>query len=270
MALRRINSAALILAAVFVCGCATAPGNPTFDVSAHDARKALGEMRDSRRKLERPVIVLDGLGPPAASWILSHEVRRLTGDRRVIGVTFVFTGSFEDCRRRLIDAVERHFPSDDPHATREVDVIAVSMGGVVARYAASPPPSVVGKRLSMARLFTISSPHRGAAMASLPPVLGRLQLDMREDSRFLRALDRRDGGATYELYPYVRLGDRIVGETNAAPAGVRPLWLPNLLLEGAHVMCWTDPRIIADIARRLRGETPFATLPGSPLPRRRA
>jgi hypothetical protein len=27
-----------------------------------------------------------------------------------------------------------------------------------------------------------------------------------------------------------------------------------------------DPRILADIARRLRNETPFSTLPAAPLP----
>ena len=247
-------------------GCATTPANPSFDVSAHEARRALGEMRSTPRALDRPVVVLDGLGLPGASWLLAPEVRRVTGDRRVIGVTFAFADSFEECRRRLVDAVEERFPCDDRGATREVDVIAVSMGGVVARYAAAPPPGARGKRLRVARIFSISSPHRGAAMADLPLPLGRLQRDLRTDSRFLRELAARERAGAYELYPYVRLGDAIVGEGNATPAGVRPLWLPNLFLEGAHLTCWTDPRILADIARRLRGETPFAVVPGRPLP----
>ena len=38
-------------------------------------------------------------------------------------------------------------------------------------------------------------------------------------------------------------------------------------LQGAHLMASKDPRIVADIARRLRGEPPFATTPAEPLPR---
>jgi pimeloyl-ACP methyl ester carboxylesterase len=251
-----------------LAGCTTAPTNPSFDLTATDARRALREMRDAPRTLERPVVVLDGIGPPLASWLLTERLRRAVGDDRVVGVTFVFAGSFDECRRRVIEAVERRFPSADPDYTREVDVVAVSMGGVVARYAAAPPPVSRGKRLKIARLFTISSPHRGAEMAALPALLGRLQLDMREDSRFLRRLQRREAeGMNYELFPYARLGDRVVGERNAAPVGHTLLWLPNLPLEAAHLLCYTDPRIIADIARRLRREEPFADARPEPLPK---
>lgn len=254
--------------ALVLAGCSTSPRNPSFDLSAADARRVLREMGDSPRKLQRPLVVLDGIGPPLASWMLTNRLKRAVGDDRVIGVTFVFAGNFDDCRRRVIDAVERRFPGDDPDFTREVDVVAVSMGGVVARYAAAPPAGSRGKRLSIARLFTISSPHRGAEMAALPALLGRLQLDMREDSSFLRRLARREAaGLEYELVAYARLGDRVVGEWNAAPAGQTPLWLPNLPLEPAHLMCYMDARIVADIARRLRREEPFADDPPEPLPK---
>jgi pimeloyl-ACP methyl ester carboxylesterase len=256
------------LAAFCLLGCATAPRNPSFDVSALNARRALREMRDSPRLLERPVVVLDGLGPPVASWLLAARLKHLTGDDRFVGVNFAFTGSFDDCRRRLIEAVERRFPGGDPLVTREVDVVAVSMGGVVARYAAAPPAGAAGKRLRIARLFTISSPHRGAELAALPALLGRKQLDMREESRFLRRLAEREAqAASYEVFPYTRLGDLVVGERNTAPPGLTPLWVPNLLLEPAHLGCFADPRIIADIVRRLRGEPSFATEPLEPLPR---
>ena len=168
----------------------------------------------------------------------------------------------------MIEAVERRYPSSDPNETREVDVVAVSMGGVVARFAANPLPGAAGKRLRVARLFTISSPHRGAQMAALPALLGRKQLDMRQGSPFLSDLARREAeGTAYQLVPYARLGDVIVGARNAAPAGVTPLWLPSLPLEPAHLGSSNDPRIVADIARRLRGESPLATDPRQPLPK---
>jgi hypothetical protein len=258
------------LLALLLAGCGTSPRNPSFDVSATDARRVLREMRESPRRLERPVVVLDGFGPPLASWILTPNLKRTLGDDRVIGVTFAFAESFEECRRRVTDALQRHFPSDDPDFTREVDVVAFSMGGVVARYAAAPPATSHGRRLRIARLFTISTPHRGADLAALPGLLGRLQLDMRPNSDFLTRLDRRTTAGPeqgrYELVAYTRLADRVVGERNAAPPGHTPLWLPNLPLEPSHLGCFTDPRIIADIARRLRREAPLAAGPPAPLP----
>jgi pimeloyl-ACP methyl ester carboxylesterase len=267
MSSRKYIAIALVALWMAAGGCATRPANRSFDVSATDARRALREMRNWPRPLERPVVVLDGLGPPMASWLLAGELKRVLGDDSVLGVTFAFSDTFDNCRSHLVRAVEKHFPSDDPLLTAEVDVVAVSMGGVVARYAATPPGGTPGKRLKVARLFTISSPHRGAQLAALPALLGRKQIDMREGSPFLRDLARREReSADYEIVPYARLGDGVVGEHNAAPAGRTPRWLPNLPLEPAHLACFTDPRIVADIVRRLRGEPPFSTDPPEPLP----
>ena len=265
----RLPTFAVVLTSWCAAGCATTPANPSFALSATDARKELREMRESPRPLERPVVVIHGLGPPVGSWVLARELRRLTSDDRVVEVSYDYLGPMDAARRSVVDAVDRHFPCNDPTFTREVDVVAISMGGVVARHAAAPMgASARGKRLKIARLFTISSPHRGADMAALPALLGRTQIDLRAGSAFLRDLERREAdGPAYEILPYARLGDHVVGEANAAPAGMTPFWVPNILLEGAHLMAFSDPRILADIARRLRGETPFASLPAQPLPK---
>ena len=255
-----------------LCGCSTAPDNRSFDLSATDARKALREMRESPLPLERPVVVVHGLGPPFGSRMVANELRRLTRDRRVVTVSYDYLGTLAAAGRSVVHAVERHFPGNDPNFTREVDVVAISMGGVVARDAAAPPARTgagAGKRLKVARLFTISAPHRGAGLATaMPALLGRPQLDLRAGSSYLRDLERREADPLpYELVPYARLGDLIVGPRNAAPRGMTPIWVPNLLLEGAHLSAFSDPRILADIARRLRGEQPFATDPPEPLPK---
>jgi len=263
---RRIAPLGVLVFAVV--GCATAPQNPSFKLAATDARKELREMRESPRALQRPVVIVHGLGPPVGSWAIEHELRRVTGDDRIVTVSYDYLGSFEHARRQLVDQVERHFPGDDPAETREVDVVAISMGGLVARYAAAPPEGTAGKRLKVARLFTISTPHRGAVMAALPAVLGQTQVDLRQHSPFLQELaDREAKAPPYEVVPYARLGDCIVGERNAAPEGMTPLWVPNLLLEGSHLLAFSDPRIVGDIARRLRSEAPFATEPAEPLPK---
>jgi hypothetical protein len=118
------------------------------------------------------------------------------------------------------------------------------------------------------RLITVSSPHRGAAWARLP-ALSRLHADMRGTSPFLDELERAEATTTaddYELVPYVRLGDRIVGAHNAAPAGTNAWWLPNQPLNLAHFAVNRDPRVRADVARRLRGETPLTKTPPAAVP----
>ena len=263
-----------VLVALLGGGCAGhARTNPSFDLTAPAARGALRQMAASPRRLERPVVVLGGFGDPGvAPNYLAGEVRKLTGDRRVLPVSFGFWESLDDCRARVIRDVGRAFPCDDSEWTREVDVIAVSLGGVVARHAAAAPPAPSGRRLRVARLFTISSPHRGAAVAALPaiPFMGGLQTDLRRGSKFLRSLEQSEQPAAYPVYPYVRLGDSLVGAANAAPYGQDPWWVATPPLEGPHTFAYCDARIVADIVRRLRGEEPFAKEPPEPLPGRHA
>jgi hypothetical protein len=262
-----------ILAPLLVGGCLGQRSvNPSFPLTASQARAAMREMHRSPRLLDRPVVVLGGfnemsIGPNH----LASEVRRVTGDRRVLAISFGFCEPLDSCRRRVIRNVDAAFPNEDPLWTREVDVIAISMGGVVARDAAAPPRAPLGRRLNVARLFTISSPHRGASLATLPamPFVGGVQTDLRPGSKFLRALAQRGEPRAYPVYPYVRLGDVLVGAENAAPYGQDPWWVATPPLEAAHLMAFCDDRIMADIARRLRGEAPFAKDPPEPLPGRR-
>jgi len=259
--------------ALGAAGCAArAPQNPSFPISVDDARAALREMEAAPRPLERPVVVLGGFADPGVgAFVWDREVRRWSSDARVIGVSFTFRRDFDQCRRDVIAAVDRAFPTSDPDETIEVDVIGTSMGGLVARYAAAPVPGE-RRRLRVARLFTIASPHRGAELAGRLPPLTRLQRDMRPGSPFLRRLADAETraaatGDAYEIVPYVRLGDRTVGCDNAAPPGANPWWLANRPLEPPHSAASLDPRIRADVARRLRGETPLtigvpAGLPG--------
>lgn len=258
-----------MLALVLLSGCAgQRRSNPSFDITASQARRALREMAAARKPLRRPVIVLDGMGPPLAGAHFASAVRRAVGDGPVVPVQFAFCCSLEDCRRRVIATVERCFPSADPGWTTEVDVIANSMGGVVGRFAAAPPAAGrSGKRLRIARLFTISSPHRGANLAALPPLIGPLQIERRKNSASLRALEAREQPGSYELVAYVRRGDWIVGDANAAPDGLPVHWLPTPPLEDAHLLAFADPRIVADICRRLRDEEPFAAHSPEPLSR---
>jgi hypothetical protein len=261
----------LVSAMIFctvAAGCsADRPLNPSFAVPMADAKAALREMCDHPKALDRPVVIVGGIHDPG--FVVSRvarSIRRMTEpDELVESVSFFGSGSgtFDGCREHLIESVDTAFGSPGGDVTVEVDVIGFSMGGLVARHAARPRNDG-GKRLRIRRLFTISTPHRGARMASLPTLDDRV-LDMRAGSAFLAALDEDLVRADYEMFSYARLGDMIVGAENAAPPGRHPWWVANPPLSFAHLSTPHDPRIVADIARRLRGEEPLATLPAAPI-----
>ena len=99
--------------------------------------------------------------------------------------------------------------------------------------------------------------------------MSKLHADMRAASAFLQRLEQAEAATAeddYELVPYVRLGDRIVGTHNAARAGTTAWWLPNPPLNFAHFAVNRDPRVRADVARRLRGEPPLTKTPPAPVP----
>jgi hypothetical protein len=258
----------IFFAAFSIIGCAAPqPTNPSFPLGVDQAERALDYMSAHPRPLDRPLLVVGGfwdfnVSPPLYKW----HFHRISGDDRIVPVSIAFCGSFVECRAALIDAVDRAFPTDDPQFTTEVDVVGASLGGLAARFAAAPSPDPAHpRRLKIARLFSIASPQSGATMAA---DFGFTQFhrDMRPGSAFLQSLAREDAEATYELFPYVRLGDGIVGQQNAAPPNQAPLWLPTPPLQSAHAGAMTDPRILADIARHLRGEHPFSNSPAAPLP----
>ncbi len=272
MNLRKFSLLVSLAACLGGCGIRQ-PLNLSFPVGLDEARDALREMRVSPQPLQRPVIVLSGfLDPGLLAQSVVNDIRSTTTNGQFETAGFLFKGTFDDCREHVIAVVDKAFPNDDPRWTTEVDVIAISMGGVVARYAALPPDEDSDKkrppqrRLKIARLFTISSPHRGAEMAVWPS-FDRKQINMRPGSPFIKILNQAWPDRDYQLYAYVRDGDTVVGEQNAAPPGELAWWVSNKFLEGAHIGAHGDERILADIARRLRGEQPFTRYPPLPLPK---
>lgn len=247
--------------------CAARPQNPSFPVTFSQAGKAVDQMRSDPQPLSRPLVVIGGFGdlnisPP----LFKNFFQTISRDSQIITVSVGLCQSFHECRHKVIEEIDKVLPTTDPDFTAEVDVVGASLGGLVARYCAAPSDdSEHPRRLKIARLFSISSPHNGATLANLIAITA-YHRDLRPNSLFLQHLAEHDAEATYELYPYVRLHDELVGAKNAAPPGVDPLWLPNPPLTMAHLGAIIDVRILADIARRLRGEEPFTQFPATPLP----
>jgi hypothetical protein len=261
------NMTSILSIPFLLMACAAKPENPSFPISFSDAQKAVNEMRADPRPLARPLVIVGGFGDPNVSPPLFKSFfKSISCDQQIVTVSICFCQSFNECRQKVIEAVDKACPSNDPNFTAEVDVVGASLGGLAARYAATPSDDPAHpRRLKIARLFTISTPHTGATLAGLISITS-YHRDMRPNSHFLNKLAQQDAQATYELYPYVLLHDEIVGVHNAAPPGVDPFWLPNPPLTMAHFGAMIDPRILADIARRLRGEEAFTQLPATPLP----
>ena len=259
----------LIFVTLLLVGCsADDPLNPSFPLKLADAKAALKQMQANPKPLRRPLIVLGGWADPG---INAHRIRtgfeRLTGDDRIIGIAFLGDGNFEKCSQRTVARVEKYFPSSDPRWTTEVDVIGYSSGGLVARRAERPPPADAKprKRLRIARLFSISAPHQGCNWARIP-TFDRVRIEMRPGSELIQWLNAALPNTKYKMYNYVRLNDGVLGSAHAAPPGQRPWWVANQPFEDKHLGIADDPRVWADIARRLRDEKPYATFPPAPFP----
>ncbi len=240
--------------------------NPAFSIDADALAKERRRLRHNPRPLQRPVVVVSGWrAPGVAARMTANRLAAMTSERTVdfIPVSLFDVSCFADAANALIDAVERSFPCPDPAFTREVDVVAVSMGGLASRLAAAPRDALGAKasglrdkRLRIAHLFTLATPHCGASLADVlaPDTCAK---DMRKGSEFLAALDRAQAQDPLNIIPYARLRDGMVGAQNAAPPGMIPLWVdgpPTL----AHLSITLDKRIALDIALRLRDEKPIA------------
>ena len=249
--------------ALALSGCAPSPINPSFEVSIDAARADLRRMQSDLRPASRPIVVIGGYADPGVVCeSLAAELHRCIGpDAKIIPVSVGLCFTMDSARDRLLKCVQDACPSDDPSRTIDVDVVAVSMGGVVARYAAMPRE---GQRsLRITTLYTFASPHLGAKMAAVPSWESRV-VDMRSGSEFLKRLN--SAPRDYTIVPYARLGDAIVGARNTAPPDQTPWWVPTPPGASSHLSVYTDERIIADVARRIRGEPTLTHDPPAPLP----
>lgn len=262
------------LAALPLAGCrAHDEPNPAFTLAPETQRELMRTLGDRPVTLERPLLVIGGYrAPDPLVGSLRHRLLELTGaepDEIVTASTFLYS-RMEDAAQNALRVAEERFGTGEDGETVEVDVVGVSMGGLVARLAALPPEyrGFGGPRLRINRLFTIATPHRGSLLAEKMPIDQAVQ-DMLPASIFLTELEERLGEADYELLCYAALGDNVVPARWASPVGHPLHWVPGDRV-GTHLKVHEQPLILLDIARRLRGEAPIATgttpLPDSAYP----
>jgi pimeloyl-ACP methyl ester carboxylesterase len=229
----------------------------------HDARAVAAELarlRATPAPLPRPVVILSGYHTPVqVAWWVRVQLTRLTsgnpGD--FMTVSYPTRTRIEQAAEQSIAAVRNRW-----REPRDVDAVGISMGGLVARYAAlaperrthpARPTQVSDDRLRVSRLFTFATPHQGSIRAQkvAPDDAAR---DMKPGSPFLAALNahQRD----YPVVSYVHRGDNFVVPEAAAPPGQAAFTADGSRLM-SHFTTAHNPWFLVDIARRLRGEPPL-------------
>lgn len=203
--------------------------------------------------LVNPILALSGWRTPHVSAeLLRRRLRARLGvaDDRTLAVSFLWLHSIDDAAERLRRATADRFGvAPGGQATVAVDVVGLSMGGLVARRAAMVDAALPGPRLAIARLFTLGTPHRGAKLADLIRV-DENSRQMRAGSAWLARLDQALATADYELVCYARTNDWMVGATRTAPVGHTALWRRGVPIVAHHTL-GMDGVVLDDIARRL-------------------
>lgn len=264
----------LLLVALACAGCVhlSEPGHGG-PVTLASAREELKRLEHSPVPVRRPIVVLSGYHTPSmhASPLAAKLVKATSGrEQDVLLVSYPGLFNIDEVAQAAVEEVERRWPCEDADKTIEVDVVGVSMGGIIARWAALPPSERVragtaekpeatlntaGKRLNVVRLFTYASPHRGATLAKHLAIDDAAK-DLKPGSDLLATLDAAWERRGYEITCYAHTRDTIVGATNTAPPGVNPIWTDGTLAF-SHFAVVSNPMFISDTARRLRGEEPL-------------
>jgi pimeloyl-ACP methyl ester carboxylesterase len=209
--------------------------------------------------------VLSGYHSPHAQaehlrWVLQRHTHPKAP---LLAVSYTTRTKMADIVADALASIDKHFGLATP-----IDLVGISMGGLIARaistHAALPSQGgVIPARVpaNTRRAFTLASPHAGALLADkiTPNAAAK---DMKAGSDFLTALDKAQHAASYELCCYSRLRDGWVGAQRSAPPGHGVIWTSGAVW-GSHFTVTWDPRILADLCRRLRGESPLGA-PGTP------
>lgn len=248
--------------------------NPAVTTSPRDVERAIAEMLASKKSLARPVLILNGYhGWSGLAYSHRDRLATLTSKNRddFLAVSYAFATDIIDASTRVLNAVQERW-ADANGNVPQLDVLGISMGGLVARWCAMSPdaraklPVVAGQRggrsgstprlqLDIARLFTFASPHRGAILADkiAPDPAGQA---MKTDSKFVAAMNDEEvvrQTRIGEMICYTQLRDTWVGARNTSPPGVHPCWVDGPPLF-AHFTAARNPIVFADVARQLRNE----------------
>ncbi len=230
--------------------------NPTFHMDDDALATEAARMAREPKPLTRPVVILGGWHSPGlANWSVESVVRPATSGKSedFLSVTYPLSLSIKSAANIAVAAMQQRGLWG-----KDIDFIGVSMGGIIARALAAG--ALGHEPVPAQRIFTIATPHRGAKIAKVA-IIDSCAWDLRPGSKLLTKLNTDRNGGGPELFCYGALRDWWIGAPNTAPPGMHPRWIdvaPGLGRLCSHFAINHDRRVLLDIARRLRGETPIS------------
>lgn len=203
-----------------------------------ESYKVAHEGEGRARGPRHPVILLHGFAMNRTNWLWVGSRLAARGVGPLYGTSYFSPQSVRVSAQHLKNFVERVIARED---AARVDIVAHSLGGVVARYYIER----LGGARRVGRLVTIGSPHRGT-------LLGRLGLvpsarDLQAGSPLLDELGTPDPNVQYTSV-WSRADAIIIPPESAciAPAGQ-----DQIFDDLGHLSMLLSPRVIDAVAARL-------------------
>jgi len=138
----------------------------------------------------RPLVLVHGLGGGPGNFVGMNAYFRALGRSRIYRADLTGAHSFDEMVGRLHELIVRLVECNRLEPDAQVDIVAHSMGGVVARLALRDP--AIASRVHT--LVTLGTPHSGTYLARFASTA--VTLDLRPGSTLQRELARDEcGGA---------------------------------------------------------------------------
>jgi len=200
----------------------------------------LGSTYERRSGSGRPIILLHGLGMNRTNWLWLGGRLSAAGLGPLYGTTYFSPQTIERSAQKLQAFVAGVLAREGPEDGR-VDIVAHSMGGVVARYFIEK----LGGSAQVGRLITIGSPHRGTLLGRMGLVPGARQLA--HGSSFY---DHIADYSTEVAYTSVwSRADALVAPPESA--SIEPVGRDFVFTDLGHLSMLVSPRVLAVVQERL-------------------
>jgi pimeloyl-ACP methyl ester carboxylesterase len=187
----------------------------------------------------RTVVFVHGLATNRSGFLPFQTLLRLGGHRRHVAVSFRSSGSIE------ARAVELKRELDQRVGGGRIDLIAHSMGGLVARFYLQQ----LGGERRVDRLITLGTPHHGTHAASFLPL--PLVRQLLPDAPFIRHLNALPPPERTRVTSIVAGRDLLVQPVESAAC---PFGEVRRLDELGHLELLFRPEVLAEVTVALRAE----------------
>jgi triacylglycerol esterase/lipase EstA (alpha/beta hydrolase family) len=196
-----------------------------------------GEPRGTRH----PVILLHGFAMNRTNWIWLGRRLAKRGIGPLYGTSYFSPQTVRRSAAKLARFVDRVRAREN---CERVDIVAHSLGGVVARYYIERLDGAA----SVGRLVTIGSPHRGTAVARLGALFPSAQ-ETRADSAFLNELPLAASASHVRYTSVWSRADAIIEPPESA--SIVPAGEDRVFDDLGHLSLLLSPRVLDTVAERL-------------------